>query len=176
MKPNTDVNSGPSHLEEDEILDEPMKRTEKPQPLRALLRRPVVISVANHSMIALLDITAGSLVPLVWSTDVEFGGLNMNPASIGLWLAGYGFLNGIFQFVAFPHIVGRFGPRGVFITCVFLFFPFFVMFPLENLASRHPTSGGLSLATRLFIMLQLSAMSFSDMGFGELTSTSLCMR
>ena len=39
----------------------------------------------------------------------------MTPASIGLWMVGYGFLNGAFQFVTFPHIVERFGPRRIFI-------------------------------------------------------------
>lgn len=34
----------------------------------------------------------------------------MTPASTGL-MAGYGFLNHVFQFVAFPHTVERFGPR-----------------------------------------------------------------
>jgi hypothetical protein len=41
-------------------------------------------------MVGLLDVIAGALIPLVWSTSVEFGGLGMSPASIGLWMAGYG--------------------------------------------------------------------------------------
>jgi hypothetical protein len=115
----------------------------------------------------LLDMTAGTLIPLVWSTSVEFGGLSMSPASIGLWMAGYGFLNGIFQFVAFPRIVGRFGPRRVFIASVLCFFPVYMMFPFENLALHH-SSRGLNVAAALLIMLQLSVMSFSDMGFSKL--------
>jgi len=81
-----------------------------------------VVLVANYGMIALLDMTAGALIPLVWSTSVEFDGLSMSPASIGLWMAGYGFMNCIFQFVAFPCI-GRFGPWRVFIASIILFFP-----------------------------------------------------
>jgi hypothetical protein len=87
---------------------------EEPLPLRALLTRPVLVSVANYSVIALLDIAAGTLTPLVWSTSVEFGGLNMSPASIGLWISGYGFMYGIFQFVALPRFVERFGPGASF--------------------------------------------------------------
>ncbi len=118
---------------------------------------------------------AGALIPLVWSTPVEFGGLGMSPASIGLWMAGYGFLNGIFQFVAFPRIVGRFGPRRVFIASILCFFPVYIMFPFENLALRHSGSG-LSAAAGLLIVLQLSALSFADMGFGKFPTPSFCVR
>jgi len=134
-----------------------------------------VVSIANYGAIALLDITAGALIPLVWSTSVEFGGLSMSPASIGLWTAGCGVINSVFQFVAFPRIVGRFGPRRVFIACIILYFPVYIMFPLENLALRR-SSRGLNLAAGLLIMLQLSAISFSDMGFGKFPRTLHCAR
>ena len=67
-----------------EMSDVPAKDDGNPLPLRALLTRPVVVSVANYCVIALLDVTAGTLIPLVWSTSVELGGLNMSPTSIGL--------------------------------------------------------------------------------------------
>jgi hypothetical protein len=60
------------------------------------------VSVANFAVISLHDVIAGVLMLLAWSMLIEFGGLSMSPASIGLWVAGYGFLNVIFQFVAFP--------------------------------------------------------------------------
>jgi MFS family permease len=158
-----------------EILDGPVKETEKPVPLRALLTRPVVVSVVNYGMIGLLEMTAGALIPLIWSTSVEFGGLGMGPASIGLWLAAFGFMNGIFQFVAFPSIVGRFGPRRVFIASVLCFLPVYIMFPFENLALRH-SSRGVSVVAGLLITLQLLGIAFSDMGFSTLPGTLLCVR
>ncbi|KAN0136120.1 major facilitator superfamily [Lactarius tabidus] len=150
-----------------ELLDGPVKDAEKPVPLRALLTRPVVVSVVNYGMIGLLEVTAVALIPLIWSTSVEFGGLGMSPTSIGLWMAGYGFLNGIFQFVAFPHIVGRLGPRRVFIASILCFFPVYIMFPFENLALRDSGSG-MSVIAALFIMLQLLAISLTDMGFSAI--------
>jgi hypothetical protein len=178
MKRNTKVNQGPPRVREGEILDGPAKDRESPPPLRALLTRPVMVSVANYCVIALLDITAGTLIPLVWSTSVEFGGLNMSPASIGLWISGYGFMNGIFQFTALPLLVGRFGPRRVFITSVLCHFPFYMMFPLANLALRHSSSShGPNLAVTLLIMLQLTASSISTMGLGTwlITLTLWCV-
>ena len=143
---------------------------EKPMPLSALLTRPVVVSVANYAVISLHDVIAGALMPLVWSTSIELGGLSMSPASIGLWIAGYGFLNGVFQFVAFPPIVRRFGPRHVFIASILCFFPVYILFPFENLA-LHNSNAGLNLTAGLLLMLQLTMTAFSTMGFGEFHRT-----
>ncbi|KAH9169218.1 MFS general substrate transporter [Lactarius sanguifluus] len=167
MKPNTEVNSDLPPVGEGEILDGPVKDTEKPVPLRVLLTRPVVVTVANYCVIALLDIVAGALIPLVWSTSVEFGGLSMNPASIGSWMAVYGWINCVVQFVAFPPLVGRFGPQRVFIASIILFFPVYILLPSENLVLRY-SSRGLNPAAGLLIMLQILAMSFSDMGFSAI--------
>ena len=174
-KPNIEVNSNLPHAGAGEILDGPAKDTEKPLPLHALLTRPVVVSVVNYGMIALLEIAAGSLIPLVWSTSVEFGGLGMSPASIGLCMAAFGFLNGFFQYIAFPRIVGRFGPRRVFITSILCFFPAYILFPFENLAKRH-SGRGASVVVGLLIIMQLFVIAFSDMGFSKLPGTSLCVR
>lgn len=148
-----------------EIMDGSKDDDEKPMSLRALLTRPVVISVANYGLIGLLEMIAGVLIPLVWSTPVEFGGLSMSPASIGLWMAGYGFLNGVFQFVAFPRIVERFGPRRIFIVSISAFAPMYLMLFFENLTLRH-VYGGASL-TVLLIILQLSSIAIADMGFSS---------
>jgi len=162
---NNEVNPDLPQMGEGGILDGPVKDGDKPLPLRALLTRPVILSVANYAMIGLIDMAAGVLIPLVWSTSVELGGLSMSPASIGLWMTGCGLMSSIFQFIAFPRLVGRFGPRFVSITSILCFFPVGAMFPFENLASRH-SSRDTNLATVLLIILQLSALSFSDIGFG----------
>ena len=175
-QPNTDGDSDVPQVGE-EILDGSGKDTEAPLLLRALLTRPVVISVANYCVIGLHDVMAAALIPLVWSTSVEYGGLSMSPASIGLWIAGCGFMNGIFQFVAFPRFIGRFGPRRVFIAGVLCFVPVYIMFPFENLALRHSRdSHSLNLAAGLLIMLQLSAIPFCFMGLGKSLRISRCVR
>ncbi|KAH9026658.1 MFS general substrate transporter [Lactarius hengduanensis] len=165
MQPTTEVSSDLPRLGAREILDGPtVKDTEKPVPLRALLTRPVMVSVANYGMIGLFEMTAGVLIPLIWSTSVEFGGLGMSPASIGLLMAGYGVMNGIFQFIAFPRVLRRIGPRRIFIASILCFFPVYMIFPFENLALRH-SSHGTSAVAGLLIILQLSAIALSDMGF-----------
>jgi len=160
VKRNTEVNSDSPQA--GEILDGPAKDGNKQLPLRALLTRPVVISVSNYCMIGLLDIMSGVLMPLMWSTSVQFGGLGMSPASIGLCIAGYGVLNGIVQLGAFPRIVRRIGPRRVFIASTLFFFPTFMLLPLENLFLVYSSR----LATAILLVLQLIVTSFASMGFG----------
>ena len=157
-----------------ESMDETPMEEEKPQSLRSLLTRPVVISVANYAVIGLLEMMAAVLIPLVWSTPLEYGGLGMTPASIGVWMAGYGLLNGIFQFVGFPRIVERFGPRRVFLVSISSFFPMYLMLFFENLALRYATGG--ATITVLLIILQLSSIAISDMGFSKSFSTSISHR
>ena len=118
---------------------------------------------------------AAALLPLVWSTSIEFGGLGMSPASIGLLIAGSGSMTGVFQFVAFPRIIRRIGPRHVFIASILCFSPVYIMFPLENLALRHPDHG-LNTGAGLLIFLQLSAISLFNLGFGKLLRMSRSAR
>jgi hypothetical protein len=117
-------------------------------------------------MIGLIEMEVTALIPLVWSTSIELGGLGMSPASIGLWMTGCGLLSGIIQLVVLPRLERRIGPRSVFITSICCFFPVYVMFPLENLAARH-SSQSTNLTIVLFITLQLLAFSLSDMVFGK---------
>ena len=143
---------------------------EKPLPLRMLLTKPVMISIANYAMLALLDMSAMVLIPLVWSTPIEFGGLNLCPASIGLWLSVYGCLSGVIQFTLFPSVIGRLGPGRVVLASIVAFVVIYTMFSFENLAARHAMSAhgaGTNAAVWLFVILQLASICISDMGFSE---------
>ncbi|KAH9039471.1 MFS general substrate transporter [Lactarius deliciosus] len=143
----------------------PPKGLEKPPPLRSILTRPILISVSSYGMLALLSTSAIALIPLVWSTSIELGGLGMNPASIGLWMSGYGCVNGIVQYAFFPRLVSRFGPRAVFLASVSVCALIYPLFPFENLALRH-AAGGLQVVERLLITVQLSSLGIAEMGFG----------
>lgn len=148
------------------IQDTSPKDVEQPVRLRSLLTRPVLTSIANYAVIALLDVAAMVLLPLVWSTPINLGGLGLSPAYIGLWTCGYGVSSALFQYAVFPPAIARFGPRPVFITGIALFSVAFVLFPLENLVARHATGGGTVRAVWPLIVLQLLSISISDMSFG----------
>jgi hypothetical protein len=128
-----------------------------------------MISIANYGMLALLDMSAMALVPLVWSTPIELGGLDLSPASIGLWLSGYGCLNAVLQFVFFPSVVGRLGPGRVVLVSIAVYIIIYTMFPFENLAARHAAAshGGTNMTLWVLVVLQLAAICITDMGFSE---------
>jgi hypothetical protein len=129
-----------------------------------LLTKPVMMSISNYAMLALLDMAAMVLIPLVWSTPIEFGGLNLSPTSIGLWLSAYGCLNGVLQFALFPSVVGRLGPGRVVLASIAAYVIIYTMFSFENLAAR---GGGTNGVVWLFVIVQLASICITDMGFSE---------
>jgi hypothetical protein len=147
-------------------VDAPPKSTEKPPPLRSLLTRPVLVSIANYAVVSFLQTACLALIPLIWSTPVEFGGLNFSPVSIGLWMSVYGCVDGTCQFAIFPRLVTQFGLRRVFFTCITSCAVLVIMFPLENLVLRH-NLGGQTMAIWPLIVLQLSSFSVLRMGYSE---------
>ena len=147
-----------------ESSDSPQKDTQKPPTLRSVFTKPVLLSIADYAMLALLEMAIVALIPLIWSTSVEFGGLNFEPALIGLWMSVYGCMNGIFLFAVFPRVVGRFGLRRVLITCITFYAVVVIMFPLENLVLRHAT-GSSTMTVWPLIFLQLLSLSVFMMGY-----------
>jgi hypothetical protein len=143
---------------------------EQPLPLRSLLTRPVVISITNYATLALLEIAASVLLPLVWSTAIEYGGLGLTPASIGLWMSAYGCVSAVSQFAFFPPVVARFGPGRLVFASVGAFGLLYALFPFENMLARGTATAA---AVWPLIVLQLLSMAVSDMGFSELPATAV---
>ena len=139
--------------------------SDKPPPLRSLLTRPVIVSVTNYAMITLLNAVAMSYIPLVWSTPVEYGGLSLGPASIGLGLSMYGSMAGVFQMSFFPYFVSRFGLRRVFLCSILSAAVLYAIFPFENLAMVAGGGGGPNAVVWLLIILQMSLLCVVDMGY-----------
>ncbi len=142
------------------------KGREEPPPLRRVITKPVVISIASFATIVILDSAATALIPLVWSTPIEFGGLDLSPASIGLWMSGYGFMNGISQLAFFPRAARRFGLRRVFVLSVATCAVIYPMFPFENLALRR-AAGGSKMTVWVLVALQLFSLAVSRMGLSK---------
>ncbi|KAF8267249.1 hypothetical protein EI94DRAFT_1731004 [Lactarius quietus] len=115
-------------------------------------------------MLALLTTAADALIPLVWSTSVEFGGLGLSPASIGLWMSVYGCTNGVVQYLLFQRLISLFGPRAILLISVSTCAIIYALFPFESLALRH-APGGLKVAGKFLIMSQLTSLGIAQMGF-----------
>ncbi|KAH9016225.1 MFS general substrate transporter [Lactarius pseudohatsudake] len=154
--PRRDAGNSPELVVTSDESDKPL-----PLPLRYVVTKPVIVTIANHGMLALLNSVAMSYIPLVWSTPVKYGGLNLSPASIGLGLSVYGSMGGFFQFVFFSRFVDHFGLRRVFVFSVVSCAMIYTLFPFENLAVAV---GGPNLVW-LLIILQMSSLCVFDMGF-----------
>ncbi|KAH9030844.1 MFS general substrate transporter [Lactarius deliciosus] len=140
-----------SDTPEGEASDVPdLNEPEKPPPLRSVLTKPVVVTLINYAMLAFLEAVVMSYIPLVWSTPVEYGGLGLSPASIGLWLSLY----------------YRFGSRCVFFFSITSCAVIYAIFPFENLAVV--AGGGPNMAVWMLIILQLSSLCILDMGHGTM--------
>ncbi|KAH9016224.1 MFS general substrate transporter [Lactarius pseudohatsudake] len=162
-RPNSYTPQGETNDSPD--LDMTSNESDKPLPLRSVLTKPVVITTIDHALLMVLNGAAMSYIPLVWSTPVEYGGLNLSPASIGLGLSLYGGMGGFFQFIFFSHFVSRFGLRRVLIFSIASCAVIYTLFPFENLAVA---SGGPNLVVWLLIILQMSSLCVFDMASSAL--------
>ncbi|KAH9013715.1 MFS general substrate transporter [Lactarius hengduanensis] len=133
-------------------------------PLRSLLTKPVVISIANYGTLALLDIAVSVLIPLVWSTAIELGGLGLTPADIGLWMSASSCVGAIFQFAFFPRVAARFGPGRLVVATAVAYGLVYALFPFENMLARGTGTVGVVWP---LIILQLMALPVADMGFSS---------
>ncbi|KAH9005447.1 MFS general substrate transporter [Lactarius hatsudake] len=161
--PNTSTRQGEAGDTPDP--DMASNESDKPLPLRSVLTKPVVITIVNYALLSLLNGSAMSYIPLVWSTPVEYGGLSLSPASIGLGLSLYGSMGGFFQFIFFSYFVSRFGLRRVFIFSIASCAVIYTLFPFENLVMA---GGGPNSVVWLLIILQMSSLCVFDMGYSAL--------
>ena len=133
-------------------------------PLRAVLTKPVVLSVANFVWLAFVDIAFRALQPLFFATPIHLGGLGISPAPIGLCLGVFGLLDGAVQGLLFPKVLRRIGLKKLFITGLASFIPMFAMFPIVNHFARE---WGLSPAVWALVAFQLMINCVTDMCFGR---------
>ena len=133
-----------------------------PLPMKDVLTRRVVIVILNYSLLALLDIALRALQPLFYTMHVQYGGLGFSPPVVGLCLAAFGVLSGLYQAFIFTSVYDQFGPKRIFVTSMLTFVPIFGLFPLMNLSARH---GGVNALTWAELSLQGILYVIMDMGF-----------
>ncbi|KZV74591.1 MFS general substrate transporter [Peniophora sp. CONT] len=137
-------------------------KAEEVRPLRELLTKPVILAVANYAALAFLDIAMACMGPLFYSTPIEFGGLGMSPAQIGLFLGLYGVIDGVAQFLFFPIIVERIGVKPTLFIAMSAFVPIFLWFPVAHQIARH---SGFSAPVYVALGFQMLFMGIMDMAY-----------
>jgi MFS family permease len=106
--------------------------------LRSLLTSyPVIISISNYALLALLNVALNSLLPLFFSMPISIGGLGFSPPTIGYIIGTYGFLTGFVQLFFFAKLVRALGERRMFINGMLCFLPLFALMPVMNWITRR---------------------------------------
>jgi len=138
---------------------------QNPVSLRGLFVPPIVISISNYGVLAFFEIALFALLPLFYSSSIEYGGLNFSPSTIGILLGVFGLFNGIFQGLFFAKIVKRWGAKNVFITGMICFLPIFLLFPFMSLLARQ---WGVSQAVWAAVVFQLALTIIMDMSYASI--------
>ncbi|KAF7375261.1 Efflux pump azaL [Mycena sanguinolenta] len=135
-----------------------------PLPLKALLGlQPVIISVSNYVALAFLNIVISALLPLFLAMPIEIGGLGLPPKTIGLILATYGAITGLFQVSFFSLLVRRFGERKIFLAGLAMSLPIFALFPAISLTAK---ASDISLTVWILVGCVLALGAMMDSSFG----------
>jgi hypothetical protein len=122
-------------------------------PLRSLLTIPVLLTISNYAVVAFLEISNYSLVPLVYTIPTKYGGLGLEPVRMGICLGVFGILNGVLQFALFAPVVKCLGLRGAFVTFVSGLVPAFLLLPINGTHAHYAGTDVVLLALVFFHLL-----------------------
>ena len=136
---------------------------DRPPPLRSILTRPVLISIANYCVLALVEIAFFVLLPLFLSTPIALGGLGLDPPRIGVILGTLGIADGVLQALFFARAVAAWGPKRVFQLGLAALVPLYMFYPLMNLYAR---AHGVTWAVWAMVGAQQLLMVVMDMAYG----------
>ena len=123
----------------------------------------VIIPIANHGMLGLLEIGLLALLPLFYSSPIKIGGLGFPPAIIGTALAVFGITDGIVQASFGAKLIDWFGPKRMFCSAVLFFYPLTFLFPI--MSAVVTVQGKVGPIIWILMMMQLLSMVFMDLAF-----------
>nr|GAT52467.1 major facilitator superfamily multidrug-resistance DHA1 sub-family [Mycena chlorophos] len=137
-----------------------------PLPLRELITRPVLLSVANYVTLAFLNTSLGALIPLFLTMPISIGGLGLDPPKIGLILSIYGVFTGTFNLLFFAKLVRWMGEKRTFILGMSTTLLVFLLFPAMNMLAK--ASGGLQWHSYALVGCVLLLGAIMDVSFGAI--------
>ncbi|KZT73114.1 member of major facilitator superfamily multidrug-resistance, DHA1 sub-family [Daedalea quercina L-15889] len=123
----------------------------EPLPLRALLIPRVIISAGNYALLAIVDISYRTVLPVWMSTPIALGGLGLSPQGIGAILSVYGITNGTLQILTFSKAVDYFGAKKIYVYGMTAALPVFALMPITNFVAREE---GYSITLWSLLVLQ----------------------
>jgi uncharacterized membrane protein YjjP (DUF1212 family) len=113
-----------------------------------------------------------ALIPLVYSTPVEYGGLGMDPYFIGILMASLGFFTGLSTALFLGPILRRFGLVKLFQAGVCGFLVTFSALATGSMLAKR--AGRIDIYVSFAIVLQIAASAFFAPCYGG-SSLSRCL-
>ncbi|KAF4614258.1 hypothetical protein D9613_007947 [Agrocybe pediades] len=143
----------------------PTAQQQKPT-FRSAFTRPVVVTLVNYVFRTFLDMSHFVLLPLMYSTPVEFGGLGLDPFSISIALGAFGVANSIVQVKFLGASLRKLGARTVYRASFSCFLVFFGMYPImKHFAQR---AGGVDAYVIVCMVIQLTSQMAMFAAHGSL--------
>ncbi|KAH9481773.1 Major facilitator-type transporter psiT2 [Psilocybe cubensis] len=134
--------------------------------IRAAITRPILMVLVNHIFLTFLDMANFTLVPLVYSTPISYGGLGLDPFRIGVILGTFGLVNSFVQANLLGRSIKKCGARRLYKATFSCLLGCFTMYPiLHFFAQRSGRVDGFVIAS---IVIQLGFQSMIYMAYGSL--------
>lgn len=132
----------------------------QPKPRVSQLMVPDFISVVcNYGFLAFIDMANAALLPLVYSTPIEYGGLGFEPYRIGAIMSAVSIVNGVLQTMFIGRVVRKLGPKTLYTTCLHTFLVSFTAFPIANAFARD--AGYVDWRASCVLGIQLLSLLFT---------------
>lgn len=132
--------------------------------IRSVLTRPIVMTLMNYACLVFLDMSHFTLLPLVYSTPIEYGGLGLDPFEIGFILGLFGFINSIIQAKLLGRFIRKYGARRMYRRSFVCFLGCVTMYPVMHFFAQK--AGGVNVLVRVCIFIQLSFQTMIYMAYG----------
>ena len=131
-----------------------------------------MIPITNYAFLAFLDQAVLILLPLIYSTPLQLGGLGLGPPTIGAILSIWGVVNGIIQMACFAWVRSRLGHRNCYLIGLIGLGVSFALFPV---LAQFAAWDGHKVGPWVWfgITLQLGAYTIGYMSWGKLSLSSL---
>lgn len=107
------------------------------------------------------------ILPLVYTASIQLGGLGLDPTLMGICMAVWGILRGVFQLTSFHRILNFLGLRRTFIVLLSGLVPSFLLFPING--TRAQTTGTDAVLFAL-VLLQLICSVGASMAYSTYLS------
>ncbi|KAI9066068.1 MFS general substrate transporter [Trametes sanguinea] len=132
--------------------------------LRTIMVPRVLYPILNYGFLALTDQSVIVLVPLMYSTSIDLGGLGFSSFTIGIIQGVGGCVGGAIQIFTFPYMQRRFGSKKLYGFSYATYFLVFALFPLISFVTKR--AGRVGGAAWALIVLQWVAYAASCLTWG----------